>query len=175
METNPYAPPLADLSPQEKPDALRLREEHINVEATIKSVGVLYFLGAMVVILFGVMGFASGETTGRLPLAIFFCGLGFFQGWVGYGLRKLQSWARIPTIIFSCIGLLAFPLGTLINGYILSQLLSKKANFVLSDEYKSIIIATPQVKRKTSKVVWVLLFAFIALLVGSLLVGIFSR
>lgn len=167
MESNPYAPPLADLSPQERPDAVRLREEHINVEATIKSVGVLYFLGALFLIAVCAAGLTRVSGGGDLAWAIFLGVLGIFQGWTGYGLRKLQGWARIPAIIFSCIGLLAFPLGTLINGYILSQILSKKANFVLTDEYKAIIATTPQVKRKTSKVVWVLLFVLLSVLAMS--------
>lgn len=166
MEINPYAPPAADLTHDYKPDSERLREEHINVEATIKSVGFLYFLGAFIVLCFAFGAWGSLISgTGSLWMTLLITALGLLQGWIGYGLRRLRRAAQIPATVFSVLGLLAFPLGTVINLYILSQLLSKKAAFVLTPEYHQIIATTPHVKRKTSKAAWIVLLAIIGLLV----------
>jgi hypothetical protein len=41
---------------------------------------------------------------------------------LGWDMRTLRCWARIPQIALSAIGLLAFPVGTVINGYIIYRL-----------------------------------------------------
>lgn len=168
MEFNPYAAPQAQVL-QATPQAEVERTLHINTEATIKSVGVLYYLGAFALIMMGVASFSGRELEeGVSPqvMGAIFIALGAGQGVVGYGLRKLQSWARIPTVIFSCLGLLGFPLGTLINAYILVKLLGQQGKFVMTPEYRQIIEATPHVKRKTSIVVWVLLILLLIILIG---------
>jgi len=85
--------------------------------------------------------------------------------WVGTGLRRLRKWARIPTGILSGIGLLGFPLGTLINGYILYLIFSQKGKTVFSEDYRAVIEQTPHIKYRTSIVVWVLL-GLVLLLIG---------
>jgi hypothetical protein len=151
-------------------DSERIRKEHISHEASVKSVGFLYFLGALFVGLAGLGGViaaASGSGGGGVgaPLAIFFLGLCAVQIWAGTGLRKLKGWARIPSGIISALGLLAFPLGTVINLYILYLLFSKKGNMVFSDDYKRVIQETPQIKYRTSIVVWVFLGLLLILIV----------
>jgi hypothetical protein len=47
--------------------------------------------------------------------------------------------------VLSGIGLLGFPIGTLINGYILYLFLSKKGRTVFAPEYQEVIEATPHV------------------------------
>jgi hypothetical protein len=85
---------------------------------------------------------------------------------LAYGLRRLRSWARWPTVVLSFIGLLGFPLGTLISALILANLLGKKAAMVFSPEYKDIIAATPHVKYKTSIIVKVFLVLLLLALIG---------
>ncbi len=147
-------------------DAERIRKEHISHEASVKSVGVLYFLGGAFLLLAGIgLGFASKGTEGPL-VALFFFLLAGAQIWTGIGLRQLKTWARIVSGILSGIGLLGFPLGTLINGYILYLLFSKKGAVVFSDEYKRVIEQTPHIKYRTSVIVWILL-GLVLLLVAS--------
>ncbi len=55
---------------------------------------------------------------------------------VARGVRKLAPWARITTIVLAAIGLLGFPVGTLINGYILYLMLSKKGKRIFEDDYR---------------------------------------
>jgi len=92
--------------------------------------------------------------------------IGLGQGFTAYGLRRLRSWARIPTIIVSCIGLLGFPMGTLINAYILVKVCGKQGSFVMTLGYERIIEATPQIKRKSSILAMVLLAILIIVLIG---------
>jgi hypothetical protein len=101
-------------------------------------------------------------------------GLGFAQGFIGFGLNKLKSWARISAALFAGVGLLAFPIGTLINGYILYLLLSAKGKMVFSDEYREIIEQTPEIKYKTSKVLWFFLFLLLGLIGLGIVVALFA-
>ena len=68
----------------------------------------------------------------------------------------MKKSARVPTGILSGIGLLGFPLGTIINGYILYLVFSQKGTTVFSDEYHAVIAQTPHIKYRTSIVVWIL-------------------
>ena len=143
--------------------------QHIHTEATIKSVGVLYYLGSFGLTALGVSGlggFNLEEGVSPQLLGAVFLLVGIGQGIVAYGLRGLRSWARIPTIIFSCLGLLGFPLGTLINAYILVKVSGAQGKFVMTPEYQRIIAVTPHVKRKTSIVAMVLLAVLILILIG---------
>lgn len=168
MEFNPYAAPQSQVL-QATPQAELERMQHINTEATIKSVGLLYYLGAFALILMGAAGLSGSNLEEGVPpqlMGAIFLALGAGQGVVGYGLRRLRGWARIPTVIFSCIGLVGFPVGTLINAYILVKVLGKQGQFVMTPEYQEIIAATPHVKRKTSIVALVLLAVLIIVLIG---------
>lgn len=94
---------------------------------------------------------------------------GLAQWWVGSGLRALRPKVRIPAGIISGIGLLAFPIGTVINGYVLYLLFSQKGTTVFSDDYRRLIERTPQIQYKTSPVLWIvlaLLLIFIVVMVG---------
>ena len=171
MEINPYAAPQSQVLQTTSQDEL-IRQEHINTEATIKSVGMLYYLGAFMVVFYGVgsiiIGISSGSDAlwGSILIGVVLLAIGVGQGVVAYGLRRLQSWSRIPTVIISCIGLIGIPIGTLISIYILVKILGKQGKFVMTPEYQRIIAATPGVKRRQSLVAWVLLILLIIILIG---------
>ena len=42
----------------------------------------------------------------------------FYAG-VGYGLLKMQSWARIAAIVLAILSLCSFPIGTILGGVVL--------------------------------------------------------
>jgi len=151
-----------------------IRNEHLKHEASVKSVGVLYYLGGGALMVFGIVAAVPGMTSAAgvetIFLSLFFLLLGVGQIWVGAGLRRLRKWARIPTGILSGIGLIGFPLGTLINAYILYLVFSRKGTTVFSDEYRAVIEQTPHIKYRTSILVWILL-GILLLLVGF---GIFA-
>ena len=56
-------------------------------------------------------------------------------------------------------------IGTLINGYIIWLILSKKGRLILSPEYAAIVEATSHIKYRTSIVVWILLGLIVLLVV----------
>ncbi|MBL9185121.1 MAG: hypothetical protein JNN17_23440 [Verrucomicrobiaceae bacterium] len=170
MEQNPYAAPQSQILQSSTSDEA-IRREHLNTEATIKSVGTLYSFGALLLPLVGVVAFVKGgdsKDAAQMAGGIFFVIVGIGQGFIAFGLCRLKGWVRIPTVILSCIGLLGFPVGTLINAYILVKVCGKQGKFVMTEEYHRIIAATPHIKRKTSIVVIILLVLLILILLGAI-------
>jgi len=167
--TSPYAPPAArvdDVSASANPEAEAIRRAHISHEASIKSVGILYYLGSVLLFFAGVGQMFSARAD---PLMlVIFVAVGVGGLFAGYGVRALRRWGRIVGCILAALGLLGFPVGTLINGYILYLFLSKKGRTIFAPEYQDIIAATPHVKYRISILVWV----FLALLIGFLLLAI---
>lgn len=177
MSENPYQAPQ-DLSNSGIPvisSAEEIRRAHIKHEASVKSIGLLYYLGGFFLIIAMIASLRnafSGATQGILailiPIAL--VAIGIFQIITAFHLRKLRPWSRIAAIVLSAIGLIGFPIGTIINAYFLYLLLAKKGAFIFSPEYNEVIAATPHVKYKTSVVAWIVLaivvIAVIALIVG---------
>ena len=162
---NPYAAPTAivdDVSASPEKEATR--REHINHETSIKAVGFLYYLGGVGVTVAGIANLAGGKPAFGILLLV----LGAGQLVAGWGVRALRPWARVLGCVLSGFGLLGFPIGTLINAYVLYLFLSKKGRTVFAPEYQEVIEATPHVKYRTSIVVWI----FLALLVGLILLGV---
>jgi len=166
----------------------QIRKDHISHEASIKSVGLLYFLSGglfLIVAIFSMIGSAAttrsnvrggmGNVAFGLGMAVVFLGLAALLIWVGWGIRKLKSWARIASGVLAGLGLLGFPFGTIINAYILYLLFSKKGATVFSPDYQRVIEETPHIKYKTSIIVWI--FVAIAVLAcgTSLILPIFLR
>lgn len=182
MEVNPYAAPQSQaLRPPSSQDET-IREEHIKTEASIKSVGFLFYLGALILLAVSVSvvaSFTRGNSTGILFLGLIGVLFAFGTGATAYGLRRLRSWSRISTIILSSIalviGLMNLSAGIVIHIYILSMMLGKKARFIMTPEYQQIIAATPHVKHKTSIVVKVLLALLLILLVGIIAAAFFNK
>lgn len=189
MSINPYAPPQT-LEPGSDSSAEfeQLRKAHLGHEASVKSAGILYWISAVGLVIMGgfwlslVASAASASTpeadgTGVVIVAaigVLLLSVGVFQFWVGNGLRKFRQSARIPTGILSGIGLIGFPLGTLINAYILYLVFSKKGSMIFSDRYKEIMAATPHLKYRTSTASWIVLGILVLLLLTLIGYGIYS-
>ncbi len=182
MNENPYeAPQSFDAPPSQLSDAEAVRREHLKTEASIKSVGILYFLGGCALLLASFASFgAFGKTEGiedlsrQATVGVLFA-FAIAQFIVGSAVRKLKPWSRIGIGILSGIGLLGFPVGTLINAYILFLTFGKKGQMVFSEPYKEIIAATPHVKYKTSKTVWIILAVVVAIILIGIVSLAFSR
>lgn len=155
----------------------RVRREHLSHEASLRSVGTLYLLGAGINAIFAIaiIAAAFAGSIGAIELVIFagivVVGVGL-SGVAGYGLRKLQPWAAIPAGVLSVLGLFGFPLGTLISLYVLYLLFSQKGRYILSPEYAAIVSNTPHIKYKTSVLVWIGL-ALVVAAVGGLIASAF--
>ncbi len=178
---NPYAPPKAnvdDVVPAGS-DAEVIRREHIKHEASIRSVGMLYYISATFVILAGLallVPYLNGMRDEALTgvLAFVYPPLGVLSIFIGRGLRSLRPWARTTCIVLSAIGLLGFPMGTVINGYILYLMLSKKGKRIFESDYPGIVAATPDIKYRTSIVIWILL-VLLLLLIALAIFGMVMR
>jgi hypothetical protein len=174
---NPYAAPGApveDVSANAQAEAIR--KAHISHEASIKAVGLLYYLGAVGVTLVGAAGLVAGRGAGMdMVPSLLLIALGAGYAFAAWGLRALRPWGRIVGIVIACIGLIGFPIGTLINAYILYLFLSKKGRTIYSPEYLDVIAATPHVKYKTSILVWIFLALILALIVFGMLAPMFGK
>ena len=175
MTDNPYAAPKAEVEAGlggDPAQAESIRNTHLSHEASVRGLGALYVLGSMfglVACLAAIVGGLTGSedtiagVVGGLVLGAF-CAL---QLWVGLGLRKLQPAVRIPAVVLSCVGLVGFPIGTLLSAYFLYLLLSAKGKLVFSEAYAEVRAQTPHIVYKTSIVVWI----FVAIFVGLVLLG----
>jgi hypothetical protein len=199
MSDNPYAPSgssYGDASLDANFDlsqAELIRKSHLSHEANIQSFGCLYTLGGIMGILIGIFYIgigifvmASGENlpgsarsadvnpmvagiiTALIGLVVL--AIGVAQLFAGRSMQTLNPSGKILAIIISAIGLLGFPCGTLISGYLLYLLLSAKGEMVFSSAYKEVMQATPHIRYRTSIIVWIFLF----LLIGVILLGIIA-
>lgn len=189
---NPYAAtafsstaPAGDFGSQGS--AEEVRRKFLNHEASVRSIGALYLFGSALQLLAGVGMVISlivilingpnpddpNATVAGVALpAVVLLAFSGLQYWVGMGLRRLQPPARVVASVFSVLGLLAIPIGTLISGYFLYLLLSKKGEFVFSPEYARVRAATPHIKYRTSIIV-VIAVALLFLLLFLGVIGFF--
>lgn len=184
---NPYAPPKArveDVVPFAS-EAEEIRREHIRAEASVRSIGSLYYIGATVICIAALAMLAGSASfsrvlTGRSGLPVGLMGgiylvIGVLSFFVARGIRQLRPWARITAIVLAFIGLLNAPTGTIINIYILYLLFSKKGKRIFESDYPQIIAATPDIKSKTSAVTWFLLAVLILLVLVGVGVAFFHK
>lgn len=180
---NPFASPLAEEAvvspgaPLGVSGVEAIRHEHIKREASIRSVGWLYYLGACVLTVSATFLAASAfvdpaayDLGPSLLGAVFVALLAALGWWVGAGLRRLNPTVRIPALVLSIIALLISLLGInvigmLIHGYLASLMGSEKSKYIFSPEYKEIIAATPHIRYKSSTVMWVVLGVLLVVLV----------
>jgi hypothetical protein len=180
-----YRPPAANLEFADAavPEAVAIREAHIGHERQLKSVGLLFGLGAvmMLITLFAVMlpGDDGGPDTTRQMAGVIggslLIGLlAAAAGALAYGYRTLSPWVKYIGTPVSMLGLLAIPLGTLIHAYILYLLWCEKGRRVLAPDYAAIIRATPQVRYKRTVGDWIALALLLLLVVGLVAMLLFA-
>lgn len=183
-EFNPYAPPLAArLISDSTPEAIR--RAHIGHKTSVKSIGGLYALAGGLMLLVFFIGLlesllhASWDNDFTEQALRLLIGVGALL--LGAGVRRLRPWARIAMAVVS--GLLAaatlltvtFPL---LNLFVLWLMLSAKGRMVFSPAYQRIVAFTPDVRPRTSGVVWLLLcvvILFVIAVLAALLMPIFRR
>lgn len=162
MEANPYAPPqVTELSSGHAgmTEAEVVRREHLSVEANIRTTAVLHMVGMALFAVPGFLMLLQGKSVSLLFLLI-----GGTLGIVGHGLGALNGRARWPALVISVAGLLAFPVGTIINAVILVNLTGAKAKRVFAPDYQEIIAATPHVETGFSRLA-ILTLALLGLMV----------
>ena len=186
---DPYAPPRADVTPRADGvnNAEQIRRQFLNHEASIRSFGFLYLLngwvglaGTAVIVIILIFAGASGEFNDLgglgllLLLAVFLGVFSYFTLFLGRGMRALDPKVKTGVTILAGIGLLGFPLGTLINGYILYLIHGEKGKRVMSAEYQSVVAQTPHIKYQMSLIVKIFLVLILALFILGIAVAIFE-
>lgn len=116
--TSVYAPPRANLD-QPSPALDAERRKLQRQERSIRAVGWLHLFGAalalLTVLVFSFQDVHS-SVAGMVLLMLAICAL---HVWIGLGLVRLDRRVRLVAGLVHGLGLLGFPIGTLINGYIL--------------------------------------------------------
>jgi hypothetical protein len=168
QETNPYASPIV-LAALVADDAEAIRRVHLSHEAEIRAVGWLYYFGAAIVVLFwllfvlGIVPRDVDDSSARMLLGVIYFLVFILHVLLASGLRRLSTWVRWPVGVLSCVGLLMFPAGTLINIYVLYLLFSRKGWMVLSRRYQQVVAETPHLNTGIAWVFWALFAAFLGL------------
>jgi len=153
-------------------DAPGQRRRHLTHETSLRSAGLLHILSGLLVAAVGLSGFwlrYLGNFRWRLPYNPGYWSLallpvaGMFV-WAGVSLYRLRSSARVSAGLLSTLSLWVFPVGTLVHGYILYLIFSAKGRFVLSPAYQMIRELTPEIRYRTSPVIWIGLALVVALL-----------
>lgn len=162
---NPYDPEgLASSS------AVATRRKYLSHEASVKSIGTLYLLGGILCVIAGPvllwMNLQGAREAPSLAIGGIVLVLGIVQSVTAFGLQKLRPWARIISGILSGIGLFAIGVPTLINAYILYLLFCPKGRMVFSEEYREVMEQTPEIKYRTSIIVWIFLVLLLTLILA---------
>ncbi|HEY1053095.1 MAG TPA: hypothetical protein VGE39_25165, partial [Prosthecobacter sp.] len=105
-EFNPYAAPKAEVITQDT-EAEAIRRKHINHEASIKAVGCLYGLGAIVLFVVLIAGLTRLGGAGSYELGYMagFAVVALLTGLLARGLRNLRRWAAILVGVWAGITL----------------------------------------------------------------------
>lgn len=153
--------------------ATEIRRSHIKHEAGVRSISVLYYAGSVFLCLVGISSLMATRDKSLL-FGAFFLVLSLLYFKIGRWFHALDPKAKLPATILSVLGLLAFPIGTLVSAYVLYLIYAEKGRTVFSEPYQAVIEATPDIRYKTSKLVWfvVILFGLFMLL---LIVAVLSR
>ena len=198
-ELNPYAPPEADLVNTVVPPSSELaeleaiRRKYLSHEASVKSIGSLFDLSAVIAAVVvvvatftAVQGVRQMDSTMVAGILVWVVALGFCVA-LGRGLNGLKPWARWVTVVMTALSLFSSIAGvgillafgarpipvsilaligqSLIPSYILYLLISRKGSYVFSHEYAAIIRATPHIKYKTSCILKVALGLLVVFLI----------
>ena len=177
-----------------------IRKSHLSHEANIQGFGCLYTLGGILGILgaisyvgIGIFVMAGGVVPKELEFMVFgaggdrlvsgglttlvgviFLAIAVAQLFAGRSMQTLNPSGKILAIVVAAIGMLQFPCGTLISGYLLYLLVSAKGRTVYSSAYKEVMQATPHIRYRTSIIVWIFLFILIGVLLLGVLAAIFG-
>ena len=176
MSANPYAAPAIDVDAvpesRDEAEALAIRQAHISHEASIKGIGSLWILGGCLALLGTLMQLSALTRGGNAAVVL---GTMLLTGAISLGvlvtgldMRRLRARARVGGSILAVLSLLGFPMGTLIGCYALYLLHGKKGQVVFGPDYARIVELTPQVKYKTSIIVWIALGLLVALLLAGM-------
>lgn|SRR5690606_7461599 len=151
------------------PQALRRR--HLVQEKCIRSIGILFYLPAILLLHRGAL-ILSGNIAGLpKPAGLFLAALGVAFVLVGYGFRRLDPAFRLRGGVLAGFGLLLFgvpslgtffPAGIAVSAFVLFLIFGPAGRVIYSPAYQRAIAATPEIKAEPPLIVWI---AFAVLLI----------
>ena len=158
---NPYAPPKADLDPPVTGTSISARASMLKYEVAIRSEGTVFLFGGLILFAVGsiILAFHRHYWIEGLS-ALVVAALAF---WVDYGLQRLRGSARTVGMILAGIGLIGFPVITLVSLHILFVIGNKAARAVFTPDYARIIAATPHINHNQSQTFRILLILVVGL------------
>ncbi|MEM6692774.1 MAG: hypothetical protein AAF664_25325 [Planctomycetota bacterium] len=191
FKENPFAAPRVVAEPLVSVDGVQAAEcvrfEYIKREASVKSIGTLYYLAGSLLGLYSIftvyalMGLlkqfgdlGAVQSVFFFMLPVFIGGASVFLLVTAYGLRRLLAYSRVTGILCSLFGLFVLPLGTIVSAYSLYLLLGAKGKFVFEPEYKAVVAATPHVRYQTPLIVWIIFVLIVLLMVLWIAFGLSS-
>jgi hypothetical protein len=139
-----YAPPRADLESHSASEDAE-RRQLLRHERSLRAIGVLHVIGAVLGVC-TLIAIAFDGLPGSAVLLLGALGVCALHAWVGVGLARLDRRVRHAAGLLHGVGLLAFPVGTAVNAYVLYLLFGAKGKRILSPEYRALIERTPGVR-----------------------------
>ncbi len=167
QQDNPFASPLADVGGAtaegvQLAEARQIRQTHLKYEASVKSIGTLYLVVFVISLIFGIgvvvwvvntwLQSDASQAQLVIPLAITLAfslpafGIAAISLFVAWGLRQIDSRARVLTCLCSGLGMFSFPVGTALGVYVLYVLSSQKGRAVFTKRYHDVIRQTPEMR-----------------------------
>lgn len=139
-----------------------MRQYYRNAETNVRLVGGLYYLSGAIFVIGGALTLQQSQKeihpTDVEKITPFVCfAIAVLYFWMGRQLRTLNSAGVIPATIVACLGMLKFPVGTVVNGVVLYVLHCSKGHEVFSEEYHGIVERTPKMNRRTGLLTWIAL------------------
>lgn len=127
-----------------------LRAEHLHHETILLTMGRLYLVAGAALFLAAIMIVALRQTGEGLRVASVFAMLAAGHAFAGLHLRGLDARARFSASVMAVLGLLAFPVGTVLSGYVLYLVHAPKGRRILSPDYRAVVEKTPEYKCKVT-------------------------
>ena len=176
-----------DVSQSEAANYESIRRQYLQQERAVNSISTVFFFSALLSLLVSILvvaapflymlyqnaPIAGSAVLACLVLSLCLIGLVVLQALVAIAMRRKMGNARYAAMLLAALGIFAFPFGTIFGVYILVVMGAKETPFVMSDEYKKVIKATPQydVAPFPWTLVAIVLAAIIATLATLLLIG----
>ncbi len=162
----------ADANPN-SPQALRQR--HLIWEKCIRSIGILFYLPAVLLLHRAAMVLTGQAPETPKPAGLFMAVFALIFVIAGYGFRRLDPVFRYRGGVLAGLSLLLFavpkfglffPAGIAICAYVLFLIFGPPGRKIYSADYQRAIAATPHIQATPPIIVWV---AFVTLLLFSAL------
>ena len=162
MESNPYEAPAARVDDPVVAGVEAERRAHLRHEARLRSVGVLYWLGAAAMLVLVVVLASSPAADPGAIQSVTFALATLLAAFVGWGFWSLSPWVRWPGTVLSVVGLAAIPIGPIVNGYVLYLMWCAKGRRVLSPAYAQVRRETPHLRYRRTVGDWIALAVIVA-------------